>query len=75
MLTNLYFPELLSGLLTFHGNFESFIKPESNLTEKELKESAARFVASIIIVAERMNRPWYLRLKDWRPRKASKQLQ
>ena len=60
MLTNLYFPELLSGLLTFHGNFESFIKPDSNLTEKELKESAASFVANTVftvLICELRNRP------------------
>jgi hypothetical protein len=63
MLTNLYFPELLSGLSTFEKNWESFIKGEGT-SEQKVKESGATFVASIIIKAQRMNKPWYSKLKD-----------
>jgi hypothetical protein len=63
MLTDLCFPELSPRLTTFQANFESFVK-EKGTSEKELKESGARFAASIVVTAQRMNRPWYLRLKD-----------
>jgi hypothetical protein len=62
MLTGLYFPKLETRLRAFEEEFSSFVMrkgPPTNEEELKLNEIAAAFVASIVIEARQLDKPWW----------------
>ncbi len=69
MLANLYFPELSAELATFAEHWKEFVFGTTAVSEEQLQQSGAKFIALIVFTAYKMNRPLHLKLKDWFPRR------